>query len=247
LRAFRNLYNTPGWPSVDMAQRATKGREAKAAPADNSLRGLLKRFWHFLWYEDSVASWTVSIALSFILIKFVLYPLMGLALGTQFPVVAVVSDSMEHNQDFDAWWARHEDYYLRYNITRNEFVTYPMPNGFDKGDLILLLGTPPDEIERGDIIVYWGGKAYPIIHRAVATYDQDTALPRFATKGDNNLGQIVTSGLDERNIPAWVACSSEADGKCDVLLGRAVLRIPWLGWVKIGFVNLLNSVGVRVA
>ncbi len=208
---------------------------------------VLKRFWRFLWYEDSIASWAVSIALSFLLIKFVLYPLLGLLMGSQFPVVAVVSDSMEHNQDFDTWWGRHEDYYLRYNITRSEFVTYPMPSGFNKGDLIILVGTPPEKIQRGQIIVYWGGKAYPIIHRVVSVSDRETDRPRFATKGDNNLGQIINPPyLDERDIPAWRACTSEPDGQCDVLLGRAVLRVPYLGWVKIGFVNLLGAIGIPV-
>jgi len=224
-----------------------KQRTGVRARQEGDQRSFLKRFWRFLWYEDSVASWTVSIALSFILIKFVIYPLLGLLMGTQFPVVAVVSDSMEHNQDFDAWWSRHEDYYLRYNVTRNAFTGFPMPAGFDKGDLIVLVGTDPGRIRRGDIIVYWGGKAYPIIHRVVAVYDAQTELPRYATKGDNNLGQIITSDLDERNVPSWRPCVSEPDGRCEVLLGRAVLRIPWLGWVKIGFVNLLNLFGIAVA
>ena len=63
------------------------------------------KIWHFLWYEDSVASWLVNIVLAFVLIKFVLYPGLGLILGTQFPVVAVVSSSMEHHpSSFDGWW-----------------------------------------------------------------------------------------------------------------------------------------------
>jgi signal peptidase I len=152
---------------------------------------------------------------------------------------------MEHNQDFDTWWSRHEDYYLRYNVTRTEFSGYSMPTGFNKGDLILLVGTDATDIERGDIIVFWGGKAYPIIHRVVGVSGEDPV--HFATKGDNNLGQIVAPGLDERDIPAWRSCREEADGQCDVLLGRAVLRIPWLGWVKIGFVNALGKLGFVVA
>ncbi len=221
--------------------RATK----KTAAVPVAEQSPLKRFWNFLWYEDSVSSWVVSIALAFILIKFILYPLLGVVFGTQFPVVAVVSDSMEHNQDFESWWSRHEDYYLRYNITRTEFSGYSMPTGFNKGDLILLVGTDAEDIERGDIIVFWGGKAYPIIHRVVGI--SGTEPVHFATKGDNNLGQIVAPGLDERDIPAWQSCSEEKDGKCEILLGRAVLRIPWLGWVKIGFVEFLAKLGIIAA
>jgi len=193
----------------------------------------LQKFWHFLWYEDSVASWLVSIALAFIIIKFVIYPALGLVFGTQFPVVAVVSNSMEHDGSFDQWWAMQEDLYLQFNITKNDFVTYPMTNGFNKGDIIILVGTKPEKIQRGQIIVYWGGKEYPIIHRVVAISSETDGTPYFQTKGDHNMGQIITPPvLDERHVPT------------DLLLGRAILRVPYLGWVKIGFVAFLNSLGI---
>lgn len=206
-----------------------------------------QKTWHFLWYEDSVASWVVSILLSFLLIKFLIYPALGLVLGTQFPVVAVVSESMEHNEPYDEWWAKHEDLYLRYNITKAEFKEFPMTGGFDRGDLIVLLGARPENVERGDIIVFWGGKAYPIIHRAVAVHRPDNDIPYFETKGDNNLGQIINPpSLDERHVQAYVPCNTEKDGQCDIVIGRAALRVPYLGWVKIGFVSLLNAIGIPV-
>jgi len=200
-----------------------------------SQESLLRRFWQFLWYEDSVASWFVSILLAFILIKFVIYPLLGLVLGTQFPVVAVVSDSMEHDGSFDDWWASQEDLYLEFNITKNEFNSYPLRNGFNKGDIIILLGANPDKLHRGDIIVYWGGKQYPIIHRIVAV-DIDTMGRYYQTKGDHNRGQIINPPfLNERHVAP------------DQLVGKAVLRVPYLGWVKIGFVSMLNAVGIPAA
>jgi signal peptidase I len=191
-----------------------------------------QKIWHFLWYEDSVASWVVSIALAFILIKFILYPGLGLVFGTQFPVVAVVSNSMEHDGSYEEWWMSQEDLYLPYNITKQEFRTYTMSNGFDKGDIIILVGEDAADLERGDIIVYWGGKEYPIIHRIIAIHDAD-ASRYFETKGDHNRGQIINPPfLDERHV------------REDQLVGKAVLRVPYLGWVKIGFVNLLNAVGI---
>jgi signal peptidase I len=197
---------------------------------------ILKKFWHFLWYEDSVASWVVSILLAFLTIKFILYPLLGLVFGTQFPVVAVVSNSMEHNNGFDAWWTGQEDRYLQFNITRNDFNNYPMRGGFNKGDIIILVGMRPERIQLGDIIVFWGGKEYPIIHRVVAIGAESDGTPYFQTKGDHNTGQIVTPPqLDERHVPA------------DVVVGRAVLRVPYLGWVKIGFVSLLQLIGLQVS
>jgi signal peptidase I len=195
-----------------------------------------KKIWHFLWYEDSVASWVVSIALAFILIKFIIYPGLGLVFGTQFPVVAVVSNSMEHDGSFDEWWSSQEDLYLQFNITKSDFQEYPMKSGFNKGDIMILLGTDPQKLQRGDIIVYWGGKQYPIIHRIVGKDFVRDGTPYFQTKGDHNRGQIINPPyLDETHVPS------------NNLLGRAVLRVPYLGWVKIWFVQLLNLVGIPAA
>ena len=57
---------------------------------------LLKKIWHFIWEEDSIWSWIANVIIAFVLIKFIVYPLMGFALSTNYPVVAVVSSSMEH-------------------------------------------------------------------------------------------------------------------------------------------------------
>jgi len=71
----------------------------------------LKKFWHFIWEEDSLASWIVNVILAFILIKFIVYPGLGFLLSTTHPVVAVVSGSMEHNANFDIWWDQRGPYY----------------------------------------------------------------------------------------------------------------------------------------
>jgi signal peptidase len=178
----------------------------------------------------------VSIALAFILIKFIIYPALGLIFGTQFPVVAVVSNSMEHEQGFDEWWAGQEDLYLQFNITKNEFHSYPMRSGFNKGDIIILFGAKPEKVKRGDIIVYWGGKEYPIIHRVVGVKSEKDGTPYFMTKGDHNRGQIITPPyLDETHVAS------------DTVIGKAAVRVPFLGWVKIWFVSLLNAVGIPAA
>ena len=50
---------------------------------------ILKKTWHFIWEDDSLLSWIVNIVLAIVLIKFIIYPGLGLVLGTGFPVVAV--------------------------------------------------------------------------------------------------------------------------------------------------------------
>ena len=60
-----------------------------------------KKIWYFIWEDNSIWSWIVNIILAFVLIKFIVYPGLGLILSTSHPVVAVVSESMEHNGNFD--------------------------------------------------------------------------------------------------------------------------------------------------
>ncbi len=187
-----------------------------------------RRVWHFIWHEDSLASWLVNIVLAFVIIKFLLYPGLGLVLGTQFPVVAVVSSSMEHHPaDFDAWWAANEDFYLARNITRFDFLTYPFRNGFSKGDIMILAGVDSATVARGQVIVYWSRKPYPIIHRFIGNNPSEPAL--LMSKGDNNPAMVQTFDLNEYRIAP------------DLVVGKAILRIPYLGYVKIWAVELLNT------
>jgi len=210
--------------------RAERRQETASLWSELDWKDRGKKLWHFLWYEDSLASWLVNIVLAFILIKFLLYPGLGLVLGTHFPVVAVVSSSMEHHpENFDGWWAKSQDFYLSKNITEFDFMRFPFRNGFNKGDIMILAGAHPQELKRGTIIVYWSRKPYPIIHRfiGVNTVGNTTYL---MSKGDNNPGMIESFDLNEARIrPRQV-------------VGRALLRIPYLGYVKIWAVNLFQLV-----
>ena len=194
-----------------------------------------KKIWNFIWHDDSALSWVVNIVLAFILIKYIVYPGLGLVFGAAYPVVAVVSPSMEHNAPFYEWWDSQEDFYLRNNITDIDFREYKFKNGFNKGDIIVLFGTDPYKIKVGDVIVYNAPrKVYPIIHRVIKIRNTGGEL-YFSTKGDGNKDMIVDiigNSLDERNI-------SSVD-----YLGRGVFRIPYLGYVKIWFVWLMNLIGL---
>lgn len=194
--------------------------------------------WYFVWYEDSAASWIVNVVLAFLLIKFVVYPGLGALFGTSYPIVAVVSGSMEHPGGFDEWWASsancqrpcaQREWYAARNITREDFEDFPFPNGFSTGDIIVLFGAKPEKIAVGDVIVYRSGKPYPIIHRVVEAH-RDSAV-YFETKGDHNRDQI-NSAFENLN---------ELHVKEEALLGRAVFRIPFLGYVKIWFVEYVWS------
>lgn len=191
---------------------------------------IAKKTWHFLWHEDSVLSWFASLIVAFILIKFIIYPGLGLILGTQFPIVAVVSNSMEHDGNFDEWWALHEDFYLQNEITKDNFREYPFPNGFNKGDIMILTGVKPDDVVRGDILVFWSGKPFPIIHRVTKIWvDEETGEKYYETKGDHNRNQVRQPPiLDETRVLP------------EQIVGKAVFRLPYLGYVKIWFVDLIT-------
>lgn len=208
-------------------------------PKSNSI---LSRIWYFIWEDDSIYSWIVNVILAYLLIKFIVYPGLGLVLGTTHPVVAVVSGSMEHGLrdemicgqrpygyvgNIEGWWNACGGFYADYNITEEDFRQYSFKNGFNTGDLIVLIGRKPEKLKIGDVIVFNSNRPDPIIHRIIK---KETVNGKyvFTTKGDHNsnIGDV------DVNITE------------DELIGRAVFRIPLLGYIKIAFVYFLNVIGV---
>ena len=190
----------------------------------------LKKIWHFIWEDNSIWSWIVNIALAFVLIKFIVYPGLGFLLSTTHPVVAVVSESMEHNSNFNDWWEKSKDWYASNNIQKEKFMEFPLKNGFNKGDIIVLNGKKPENIMVGGIIVFWSARKDPIIHRVVKKW-QENDIYYFQTKGDNyktNPVSINNMLLDETRI---------SQGQ---IVGNAIFRIPFLGYIKIWFVDIIS-------
>lgn len=184
----------------------------------------IKKIWHFIWHEDSIASWIVNLILAFVLVKWVIYPGFGLILGTKFPIVAVVSSSMEHNGlGFDKWWEEKGKWYENKNFEKEDFRFYPFHNGFNKGDIMILKGIEPKDIKIGDVVVYESPNyKNPIIHRVVEIKNNGDF--KLITKGDNNFD----------------ADSNEVTQDQIKRTGKAIMRIPLLGWIKIWFVELFK-------
>jgi signal peptidase I len=128
---------------------------------------LIKKIWKFIWEDNSIWSWLVNVILAFVIIKFVIYPVLGLILGTSYPLVAVVSGSMEHEGKFDDFWQQQNPIYLGFNITKEDFLKYAFKNGFKKGDIMVLAGKKAKDIQVGEVIVFQSSRQYPIIHRVV--------------------------------------------------------------------------------
>jgi len=193
------------------------------------LKAISKKVWYFIWESNSIWSWIVNIILAFIIIKFLVYPGLGFLLQTTHPIVAVVSESMEHNGNFDQWWDSQNQWYTVNNITKEEFKSFSFKNGFNKGDIMILKGTEPENIKTGDVIVYYGRLPDPIIHRVVKIEEKDNTY-YFQTKGDHN------TAPDNIEIKPELVVGYNKYQKTS----KAVVRIPLLGYIKIGFVSIIN-------
>lgn len=185
----------------------------------------LHKFWKLFIKLLTGSSWlslVLNILLAFIFIKFIFYPLLSLGLQTQMPVVAVISNSMEHDSSLDNWWQVQYKFYGQMHITLKDFKYFPFSNGFNKGDMMIIKGVKISNLKVGDVIVFKTKKPYPIIHRVVALHNSSGYL-YVETKGDHNIAQIKNSLVDESFITK------------EQLIGKAVFRIPKFGWIKIIF------------
>ncbi len=138
---------------------------------------------------------------------------LGLALGTDLPVVAVVSESMTH--DITTEFRHYEFLENNLDYAREEIDSWPLNNGFRKGDVLVVKGISDDNLKVGDVIVYnIQGQKIPIVHRVIKLEDN-----QILTKGDHNPG-----------YDPW---------KVDIVRGKAIFVIPYLGWPKLLLTQLL--------
>ena len=175
-------------------------------------------------------------------------------MGTQLPLAGVESGSMEHqivkNEvgrltlcdksfpegykeyiTFDKYWEYCGDWYKDHGITQSYFSKFPLRNGFSKGDIIIVWGRFTPKV--GDIIIFKPNldstAPRPIIHRVVKI---ENGI--MQTKGDHNDQQLTALNnyykTDETNITR------------DQIIGKAIFKIPYLGWVKIWFSQIFGSI-----
>lgn len=145
-----------------------------------------------------------------IIIVFGFWNGMAYALGTQYPIVAVEGSSMcmlhrlNQNYKCDGW-------------------THPFERTLHDGDLVVLQGVNPKDINLGDIIVYRNSMGNLVIHRVVdKKFDGNINKWVFTTRGDGNLS-------DDPSV-------SEDD-----VIGRVVCRVPWLGHIALFMRNSFVS------
>jgi len=184
-----------------------------------NVKKYLKKFWRFL-KKDSWASFVVTLLLAFIIIKFVFFPGLSLITGTSLPIVIVESCSMyHHDAGFENTFK--SPVYEEYGLSIEDTRWWDFPNGFSKGDLIFVVGA--DNVEVGDVIIFHGGAANPLIHRVVSI---EGGI--YSTKGDNYK-------TNSNQLP------SELNIQKEQIIGKALFRVPFVGWVKLIFFEGLRS------
>jgi len=136
-------------------------------------------------------------------------------LNTDYPMLAVASGSMcmQTGPYCDGW-------------------SHPFDRTLHVGDLIIVQGVRAEDIyaapfnetgRSGDIIVFHqSGSDELIVHRAIDEAVENGTVTWFTTKGDGNSGP-------DQPIPA------------SSLVGRVVLRIPWIGHLAL---YMRNSTGI---
>ncbi len=89
---------------------------------------------------------------------------------------------------------------------------------FARGDILILQGIPVEQIKLGDIIVFSPSpQQTPVVHRVIEVNPDGTVQ----TRGDNNNGQLP---FEKRIEPSQIH-------------GKAIVIIPYLGWLKIGMME----------
>lgn len=222
---------------------------------------IIKKSWNWIWNSDSLLSWLAALILIFVFIKFIFFPGLSFILGTQLPLAGVESSSMDHSSlklckaydsslqcisystdyeicgkyfnqktffNLDEYWKTCGQWYEDRGISKQEFEKFPMKNGFSKGDIIIVWGRFEPKI--GDIIIFKANKESqaprPIIHRIIKI---ENGI--MQTKGDHNERQLTISDpgkTDETNI------------KQEQIIGKAIFKIPYLGYVKIWANDIWN-------
>lgn len=217
-------------------------------------RDKIKKFWNWVWHSDSVLSWLVALVIIFVFVKFIFFPVLSLIMGTSLPLAGVESSSMDHNIvendygmltlcdkiysekqktsiNFDKYWEVCGKWYEERSILKEVFSSFPMKNGFSKGDIIIVWGRFEPKI--GNIIIFKPNKESkaprPIIHRIIKIENGT-----IQTKGDHNPEQLKISNNDYR--------TDETTIKPDQIIGKAIFKIPYLGWLKIIVVDIMNKI-----
>jgi signal peptidase I len=183
------------------------------------LTATLKRLW-----KNEYVQTAVIIGLIAVIVLGVWFTVQAV-LNTPDPALAVVTGSMCIPQDgsCDGW-------------------THPFAQTLHVGDLIIIQGVNPADLNftypYSDIIVFHKptDPTELIVHRIAAEEVVDGKI-YFYTKGDGNPVHKWPDAIQASEYDYWGKVSQ------DLVVGKVVMRIPWLGHVVL---FMRNSVGLPI-
>jgi signal peptidase I len=172
-----------------------------------------------MWKNDYFKT-VVAVVLIIVVVLVFLFGLQ-LVLNTPYPALTVESGSM----------------CIPYDGSDNFLLSLEHPFGhtLSMGDIIIVQGVNPKDLNTNypdsDIIVFHDpyDLSTLIVHRIIGSEDVNGTI-YFLTKGDGNGNpwpQKPTSDLDpwDSNNPPGVSAN--------MVVGKVVMRIPWLGWITL--------------
>ncbi len=206
--------------------------------------------------DNEAISWVVYLASAF-LFAWLIYTGLGLAFGTQSPMMIVVSGSMEplyNRGDIILLHGAGED-----SVNSPEVVfDFPSLKERELASFAELIysDSSPKKIEAisfnngqnlsitqdGDIVVYWSNRMNePVVHRTVAKLRAGDGV-YFLTKGDSVYNTTVDQdcGLILNGRPQK-ACIELYPVPVENLQGKSFFQIPILGCVKLWLLDDLGS------
>jgi len=110
------------------------------------LKKYSKKLWHFYWKDNSMASYIFFFIVTYILLKFVAFPLFLAVTGLS-DVTAVMTESMVHTKDINktyySWMGEKE-------FNQSQLEAFPFNNGMYVGDVVFVYRIHDlDEIKIG--------------------------------------------------------------------------------------------------
>jgi signal peptidase I len=183
------------------------------------LTSTTKRLWKNEYFQTAVVIGLI------VIVVFGFWYGSQLVLNTPYPALAVVTGSMciPYDGACDGW-------------------THPFTRTLHVGDLIVVQGVNPADLNpnypNSDIIVFHrpGNPDELIVHR-IAAEEVINGTIYFYTKGDGNPTDKWPNPISPSEYDPWGAVSQ------DQVVGKVVMRIPWLGQVVL---FMRNSLGLPI-
>jgi len=182
----------------------------------------LKKLWKNEYVQTAVVIGLIALAV------FGFWFGSQVVLNTPYPALAVVTGSMciPYDGACDGWF-------------------HPFARTLHVGDLIIVQGVNPADLSadypNSDIIVFHkpGDPEELIVHRIVAKEERDGAL-YFYTKGDGNGVNKWPITPPNSEYDPWNDRQGVPE---DLVVGKVIMRIPWLGHVVL---FMRNSIGLPI-